>query len=50
MSPVHISDTPQQYVVMLGDGLIDIGVVLVTVFRLLSLVVGEWELFYEHDG
>ena len=50
MSPVHISDTPQQNVVMLGNGLIDIGVVLVTVFRLLSLVVGEWELFYEHDG
>jgi hypothetical protein len=50
MSPIHISDTPQQYVVMLGNGLIDIGVILVSVFRLLSLIVGEWELLYEYDG
>jgi hypothetical protein len=50
MSPIYISDTPKQNVVMLGNGLIDIGVVLITVFRLLTLVVGEWKLLYENDG
>jgi hypothetical protein len=50
MSPIYISDTPKQNVVMLGNGLINTGVVLITVFRLLSLVVGERKLLYENDG
>jgi len=42
MSPVDISDTPQQCVVMPGDGLIDTGIVSVDMF---TIMIPKWILF-----